>query len=281
MAAQGVLFHRFFARAPASSLLPLLLIHGMDSTSSTWAGCFDSFADHRDVLAVDLHGHGRTPLARESINLENCADDIAAVLRANDLPRVHVLGHSLGARMAVGFALRYPEAVASLVLEDMDMKARTPRGPAPDIRALQASFRARHASLDEAVAELVRHGYDEARARGFASIDRIFASPEQDAFIIGVSPVSAAIVMRDVLTHDHLAEFASVAASVPIMLAYSADPYAATSPDTLAAMRSVCPADRPPFEVPFTAAGHSVHRTRSAELAAAVRAWLLTLEPAP
>jgi len=70
----------------------------------------------RPLLRPDLPGHGHTPpLAEPGLNA--CADWLLALLDRHGLAQVHLLGYSLGGRIALTFASRYPQRLASLTLE--------------------------------------------------------------------------------------------------------------------------------------------------------------------
>jgi pimeloyl-ACP methyl ester carboxylesterase len=111
--------HHEPARAGAQPGLPVLLLHGLASNASR----FEEFCEHtrlRDrhrLLRVDLRGHGGS-LTRTRLDTAIWCDDLAAVLDAEGLAQAHVLGHSLGAQVALQLAARHPARVASLVLVD-------------------------------------------------------------------------------------------------------------------------------------------------------------------
>jgi pimeloyl-ACP methyl ester carboxylesterase len=103
-------------RAPGRAVL---LLHGLASNKSRYA----EFVAHTtltarfDVLRVDLRGHGDSP-ARGPLSLELWCDDLAAILDAEAHPRAIVVGHSLGAQVALAFGARYPDRTAGLALID-------------------------------------------------------------------------------------------------------------------------------------------------------------------
>lgn len=98
---------------------PLLLLHGFMGRGSGWAAHATAFARHFRILVVDLPGHGRSGIpddpARASV--ERSADDLATILRRVGASPAHVLGYSLGARLALRLAVAHPEVVRRLVLE--------------------------------------------------------------------------------------------------------------------------------------------------------------------
>lgn len=73
-------------------------------------------AQGRQVIGVDLHGHGRTALGSRAISMVDQGDDMAAILRGLGLRQADVMGYSMGAGVAFRFAAQHPEMVRRLVL---------------------------------------------------------------------------------------------------------------------------------------------------------------------
>lgn len=70
----------------------------------------------RQVIGVDLHGHGRTALGDRPISLIDMGDDMAVILAELGYEQVDVLGYSLGGGVAFRLAVQHPETVRRLVL---------------------------------------------------------------------------------------------------------------------------------------------------------------------
>ena len=103
---------------------PLLLLHGFTGRGSGWGAHATAFARHFRVIVVDLPGHGRTRpsdpvrgVRPSRVSVERTADDLATILAWADATPAHVLGYSLGARIALRLAIVHPEGVRRLVLE--------------------------------------------------------------------------------------------------------------------------------------------------------------------
>jgi len=94
----------------------VLLVHGLFATADlNWSLAIPVLASRFRVVAPDLRGHGRgLPTCR--FDGEECADDLAAIIRALELGPVIVVGYSLGGLVAQLFARRHPDLVAGLVL---------------------------------------------------------------------------------------------------------------------------------------------------------------------
>jgi pimeloyl-ACP methyl ester carboxylesterase len=95
---------------------PLLLLHGGLGSTGMFAPILPAFADHRQVIAVDLHGHGRTELGSRKISLPDIGDDVATVLTQLGYPQVDVLGYSFGGGIAFRLAVQHPNLVRRLAI---------------------------------------------------------------------------------------------------------------------------------------------------------------------
>lgn len=95
---------------------PLLLLHGGLGTVDMFDPVLPTLAEGRRVIAVDLHGHGRTELGDRPIRLEAVGDDLAAVVKRLGYASVDVLGYSMGAGVGLRMAVQHPGAVRRLAL---------------------------------------------------------------------------------------------------------------------------------------------------------------------
>ena len=85
---------------------PLLLLHGMGSSRRDFTAVADLLAERFDVLDVDLPGVGRSPALAPRPRVAVLTDAVEATLDAAGVGQVHVLGNSLGARVALELAVR-------------------------------------------------------------------------------------------------------------------------------------------------------------------------------
>jgi pimeloyl-ACP methyl ester carboxylesterase len=91
----------------AGSGEPLVLFHGIGSTHDDFASLWGRLCTDHDVLAADLPGHGRSPVLASTPTVAAITDAVEADLDALGLDRVHLLGNSLGARVALELARRH------------------------------------------------------------------------------------------------------------------------------------------------------------------------------
>jgi pimeloyl-ACP methyl ester carboxylesterase len=95
---------------------PLLLLHGGLGQIEMFAPILPALARTRQVIAVDLHGHGRTSLGTREISLIDMGDDMAGILQKLGYEHVDVLGYSLGGGVAFRLAVQHPKLVRRLVM---------------------------------------------------------------------------------------------------------------------------------------------------------------------
>ena len=103
---------------------PLLLVHGITSSSRTWKSVMPRLAERYTVIAPDLLGHGRSAKPHGDYSLGAYASGIRDLLVTLDVPKATVVGHSLGGGIAMQFAYQFPERISRLVLVDTGGIAR-------------------------------------------------------------------------------------------------------------------------------------------------------------
>lgn len=85
---------------------PLLLVHGLGGTWKSWLPILDKLAVHREVIAIDLPGHGKTPPLEGPTTIETLADAVTQFLKNNNLVGIDAVGSSMGARLVLELARR-------------------------------------------------------------------------------------------------------------------------------------------------------------------------------
>ena len=118
---------------------PLLLLHGGLGSTDMFKPVMPAFTEHRQVIAIDLQGHGRTELGTRKISLPDLGDDIASILTQLGFKSVDVMGYSFGGGVAFRLAVQHPEMVRRLALVSAGFAAD---GFYPEMRAQQKQLNA-------------------------------------------------------------------------------------------------------------------------------------------
>jgi pimeloyl-ACP methyl ester carboxylesterase len=103
---------------------PLLLIHGTGMNADMWGSVVSTLAARYQVITYDRRGHSRSP-GSPSTDYQRHADDAAALLHLLAIPVVTVIGWSAGGIIAIDLAVRYPQCVGSLLLDEPPLHAKT------------------------------------------------------------------------------------------------------------------------------------------------------------
>ena len=107
-------------RSSGSNSLPVIVfLHGFTGSTATWTKIVDLLDGEYKTIAVDLTGHGKTTVPKEPSRY-SMAEQIADLEELVDklkLKSFTIVGYSMGGRVALAYAHRYPERVSSLILE--------------------------------------------------------------------------------------------------------------------------------------------------------------------
>ena len=132
---------------------PLIVLHGLLGSGDNWRTLSRTvFGARFEVYTVDQRNHGRSPHS-DVFDYPAMVEDLAAFMDAHSLDAARLLGHSMGGKTAMHFALTYPECVEALVVVDIAPKPYPPRHTAifEALRGLDlAAYRTR-AEIDAAL----------------------------------------------------------------------------------------------------------------------------------
>ncbi len=95
---------------------PAILFHGFGGDLNNWLFNHEALAANRAVYAVDRPGHGGSSKSVGSATPDSFKNTLQGVMDALDLPKAHLVGHSMGGGLSLDFALAHPERTLSLVL---------------------------------------------------------------------------------------------------------------------------------------------------------------------
>lgn len=99
---------------------PAVFLHGLSGLADVWKPCLDLLGAGRPYsIALDQRGHGHSPKPPTGYSIREFVDDAADLIRTLSAGPVHVVGHSMGARVAIVLAARYPALVRSAAIVDI------------------------------------------------------------------------------------------------------------------------------------------------------------------
>ena len=100
---------------------PLIILHGLLGCSDNWIFHGKKLSDFFHVYILDLMNHGNSPHSSD-INYDLLSDDIYEFINSNKLSSVNMMGHSMGGKVAMSFALKYNHLVENLIILDIAPK---------------------------------------------------------------------------------------------------------------------------------------------------------------
>ena len=97
-----------------NDLSPIVFIHGVGLTKEIWNRQIEFFKDH-NIIAYDLIGHGKTPLEKKQLNIEDFLKQLVDLIDELEMKKIHLVGFSLGALIARHFAALHGDKLNSLI----------------------------------------------------------------------------------------------------------------------------------------------------------------------
>jgi esterase len=138
---QALSIGRMTVTKPAAKILPtptmqlhfkesgqgraVILLHGLFGSSDNWHHIALRLAESFRVFALDQRNHGQSP-HRADMNYSLMAADVNEFMASRGLETTMVIGHSMGGKTAMQFALQFPNRVEKLVVADMAPRAYAP-----------------------------------------------------------------------------------------------------------------------------------------------------------
>lgn len=242
---------------------PLVLAHGFSDDGLCWGPVARALEGEYDIIMVDARGHGRSDGPESGYGSHDMANDLAGVIRALELQRPAVLGHSMGAMTALALASAYPDLPGAILLEDPPAGWVPPPPPPPGADARQNRMRdwivgLKRKTREEMIAaqRAESPGWSEEELGPWADSKLRLSFNVLDR--TGIPPIEWPALLQRI--------------TCPTLL-ITGDPEqgALVSAEAATAFTSLVPHAR---VVHIAGAGHSIRRDRFAPFMAAVRAFL-------
>lgn len=104
---------------------PLLVFHGLFGMLDNWGSFGREFGESMPVHLIDLRNHGKS-FHSEEMTIDAMVNDVQVYMDYYGLEKVYLLGHSLGGKVVMQYAITNPEKVEKLIVADMAPKAYPP-----------------------------------------------------------------------------------------------------------------------------------------------------------
>jgi pimeloyl-ACP methyl ester carboxylesterase len=101
---------------------PLIILHGLFGSSDNWFSLAKVFAGQFSVYLIDQRNHGQSPQS-DAFNYQLLAEDLHSFVQEHRLDKPHIIGHSMGGKTAMNFAVKYPERLGKLIVVDIVPKS--------------------------------------------------------------------------------------------------------------------------------------------------------------
>lgn len=111
------LFFRKFGKGP-----PLIILHGLYGSSDNWVSVGRKLSSNYEVYIIDQRNHGKSPHSTQH-NYQLLKEDLLEFMDKQSIEKAIILGHSMGGKTAMFFAVDYLEKVSSLIIVDISPKS--------------------------------------------------------------------------------------------------------------------------------------------------------------
>ena len=110
-----------FKKSKDLNKTPILFLHGFSGSSDSWINVRKNI--QFPSIAIDIPGHGKSYFNNidESYDYKDFRSELYLILQQINVKRIHLCGYSMGGRLAISFAQKYPEMIESLILESSSL----------------------------------------------------------------------------------------------------------------------------------------------------------------
>ncbi len=143
------LFYRHYGEGQ-----PVIILHGIFGISDNWVTIGRRLAEKFEVFILDQRNHGQSP-HNDTFNYFALAEDLFEFIEDHQLTNPILIGHSMGGKVAMNFALEHPHRVDKLIVVDMSVRAYPARQQHMDILNAMSSINFDEISSREEVEEII------------------------------------------------------------------------------------------------------------------------------
>lgn len=135
---------------------PLLILHGYFGMSDNWKTLGNQFSEDFEVHLIDQRNHGRS-FHKYEFNYDVLVEDLYKYIKHYQLEDIYLIGHSMGGKTAMLFAVTYPELVEKLVIVDISPRAYEPHHNAilAALNSVDFSIQNTRNKVDDKLKELI------------------------------------------------------------------------------------------------------------------------------
>lgn len=155
------LFYRHFGSGQ-----PVIILHGIFGLSDNWVTQAKRLAESYSVYLPDLRNHGQSPHS-PTFNYHAMADDLHEFIEFHKLPDPVIIGHSMGGKVTMQFALEHPAIASKLIIVDISPVKYPDRDAHFDIITAMMSINFEAIHSREEVDEILRHSIPDSGTRLF------------------------------------------------------------------------------------------------------------------
>ena len=122
---------------------PLIILHGLYGSSDNWVSIARRLAEYFEVYVLDMRNHGQSPHAQD-MTYKAMRNDLEEFMNTHNIGKAILLGHSMGGKTAMFFAVQNPGRINRLIIVDISPRTYTEGGFSPQI---EKHFNLIHAML--------------------------------------------------------------------------------------------------------------------------------------
>ncbi|PLX12247.1 MAG: alpha/beta hydrolase [Marinilabiliales bacterium] len=111
------LFYRKYGQGP-----PLIIVHGLYGSSDNWVSIARKLAKNFEVYLIDQRNHGKSPHSADH-NYDLLKEDLREFMDNQSIEKAIIIGHSMGGKTAMFFAVDYPERISHLIVADISPRS--------------------------------------------------------------------------------------------------------------------------------------------------------------